>query len=214
MRRYFFYFLTIIFLVFLGINFLIVDYTKEIKDLTEIKKGQVGLVLGASVYGKNLSDIFKDRADAALILYREGKIDKILISGDHGAKNYDEVNAAKEYLLEKNVAEEDLFLDHAGFDTYDSLYRAKEVFGITELTVISQNFHLGRALYIASGLGIKAQGFSADLHQYVDQDKNNLREFFARIKAFFDINFHSLPKFLGPAIEIDGDGRQSWDYKI
>lgn len=209
--KYFLYFLTIGFLIFLGINFSIVDYEKEIKSFTEIEKTQVGLVLGANVSSKNLSDIFKDRADAALTLYNEGKIDKILISGDHGTKEYDEVNAAKEYFLEKNVPAEDLFLDHAGFDTYDSLYRAKEVFGITDLIIISQNFHLGRALYIASSLGMGAQGFSADLHQYVTEDKNNLRESLARVKAFFDVNFHSLPKFLGPAIQIDGDGRQSWD---
>ena len=209
--KYIVYFLTICFLIFLGINILILDYSKNVKDLGEIDNAEVGLVLGASVYGKHLSDIYKDRLDATLILYNNQKIEKILVSGDHGTLNYDEVNTAKEYLLENGALQEDIFLDHAGFDTYDSMYRAKEIFGITDIVIISQNFHLGRALYIASNLDLKAQGFSADLHKYSDEDKNNLRESFARIKAFLDINFNSLPKFLGPEINIYGDGRQSWD---
>ncbi|MDD3032523.1 MAG: ElyC/SanA/YdcF family protein [Candidatus Pacebacteria bacterium] len=209
--KYLIYFVTIFFLIFLGINILILDYSKDIKDLDEISDAEAGLVLGASVYGKHLSDIYKDRLDAVLILYNNQKIEKILASGDHGSLNYDEVNTAKEYLLENGVLEEDIFLDHAGFDTYDSVYRAKEIFGIQKLIIVSQNFHLGRALYIASNLGVEAQGFSADLHKYIDEVKNNFREFFARLKAFFDVNFNSLPKFLGPSININGDGRQSWD---
>ena len=209
--KYIVYFLTIFFLIFLGINILILDFSKDIKDLDEINNTEVGLVLGASVCGNNLSDIYRDRLDAALILYNSGRINKILVSGDHGTLNYDEVNTAKEYLLENGVLEEDIFLDHAGFDTYDSVYRAKEIFGIQKLIIVSQNFHLGRALYIASNLGVEAQGFSADLHKYIDEVKNNFREFFARLKAFFDVNFNSLPKFLGPSININGDGRQSWD---
>jgi len=209
--KYIVYFLTIFFLIFLGINILILDYSKDVKDLGEIDNAEAGLVLGASVYGKHLSDIYRDRLDAALILYNNQKIEKILVSGDHGTLNYDEVNTAKEYLLENGALQEDIFLDHAGFDTYDSVYRAKEIFEITDIVIISQNFHLGRALYIASNLDLKAQGFSADLHKYSDEDKNNLRESFARIKAFLDINFNSLPKFLGSSININGDGRQSWD---
>lgn len=211
MIKYFTYFLTLAFLIFLGINILILDYSKEIYNLTEIQKTEVGLVLGAKVHDKNLSHIFKDRLDAALELYNNQKINKILVSGDHGTKNYDEINAAKEYLLSRGVKGEDVFLDHAGFDTYDSMYRAKEVFGINDVIIISQNFHLARALYIAFNLGISARGFSADLHKYISEEKNNLREFFARAKAFYDVRFNSLPKFLGPKIDIYGDGKQSWD---
>lgn len=211
MIKYITYFLTLFFLIFLGINILMLDYSREIYNLAEIQKTEVGLVLGAKVHGKNLSHIFKDRLDAALELYNNKKINKILVSGDHGTKNYDEVNAAKEYLLSKGVKGEDIFLDHAGFDTYDSIYRAKEVFGINDVIIISQNFHLARALYIAFNLGINAQGFGADLHKYISEERNNLREFFARIKAFYDVRFNSLPKFLGPKIDIYGDGKQSWD---
>ena len=211
MIKYITYSLTLLFLIFLGINILILDHSKEIYNLTEIQKTEVGLVLGAKVHGENLSPIFKDRLDAALELYNNKKINKILVSGDHGTKNYDEVNAAKEYLLSKGVKGDDIFLDHAGFDTYDSIYRAKEVFGINDVIIISQNFHLARALYIAFNLDINAQGFSADLHKYISEERNNLREFFARIKAFYDVRFNSLPKFLGPKIDIYGDGKQSWD---
>ncbi|MGI6340778.1 MAG: SanA/YdcF family protein [Minisyncoccales bacterium] len=211
MIKYITYSLTLLFLIFLGINILILDHSKEIYNLTEIQKTEVGLVLGAKVHGENLSPIFKDRLDAALELYNNKKINKILVSGDHGTKNYDEVNAAKEYLLSKGVKGDDIFLDHAGFDTYDSIYRAKEVFGINDVIIISQNFHLARALYIAFNLGINARGFSADLHKYISEEKNNLREFFARAKAFYDVRFNSLPKFLGPKIDIYGDGKQSWD---
>ncbi len=211
MIKYITYSLTLLFLIFLGINILILDHSKEIYNLTEIQKTEVGLVLGAKVHGENLSPIFKDRLDAALELYNNKKINKILVSGDHGTKNYDEVNAAKKYLLSKGVKGEDIFLDHAGFDTYDSIYRAKEVFGINDVIIISQNFHLARALYIAFNLDINAQGFSADLHKYISEERNNLREFFARIKAFYDVQFNSLPEFLGSKIDIYGDGKQSWD---
>lgn len=211
MNKYIIYFFTLGFLIFLGINLLVLNYSKLIYDVNDIQSAQVGLVLGAKVRGDSLSPIFKDRLDAALELYNDKKINKILVSGDHGTKVYDEVNAAKEYLLSEKVKGEDVFLDHAGFDTYDSIYRAKEVFGVEDLVIISQNFHLARALYIASSLNLGAQGFSADLHIYRDSLRNDIRESFARFKAFYDISIKSLPKFLGPKINIYGDGRQSWD---
>lgn len=205
------YFLILLFLIFYGINMLITDYLKMARNFDEIQNAKAGLVLGAKVNEDFLSHIFKDRLDAAILLYDNGKIEKILVSGDHGTKDYDEVNTAKKYLLSKNIKQEDIFLDHAGFDTYDSLYRAKKIFGITDVIIISQNFHLGRALYIAQNLGLNAQGFSADLHNYGSFIKNNIRESLARAKAFYDVNFNSLPKFLGPKIDINGDARQSWD---
>jgi len=211
MGKYIIYFLSIVFLIFLGINFLILDYSKNIFDLEDLKESQVALVLGAGVRNEYISDIFKDRIDSAIKLYEEGKVKKILISGDHGSKSYDEVNVAKSYLLGKNIKEEDVFLDHAGFDTYDSIYRAKEVFGVTDCIIISQKFHLARALYIAYRLNFNVQGFSADLHNYIGSERNNTREFLARIKAFYNISLESYPKFLGPKINIYGDGRQTWD---
>ncbi|HOI59747.1 MAG TPA: ElyC/SanA/YdcF family protein [Candidatus Pacearchaeota archaeon] len=211
MNKYILYFLTIGLLIFLGINLLVVSYSKLIYNSDDIQNAQVGLVLGAKVRADNLSPIFRDRLDSAFELYKKGKINKILVSGDHGTKTYDEVNVAKEYLLSKKVEETDIFLDHAGFDTYDSLYRAKEVFGLDDLIIISQSFHLKRALYIAYSLDLEAQGFGADLHLYAYSLKNYARESFASLKAFYEVNTKSLPKFLGPKIDIYGDGRQSWD---
>lgn len=211
MNKYIIYFLTLGFLIFLGINLLAINYSKLIYDSDDIQNTQVGLVLGAKVGEDSISPIFKDRLDAGIELYKKGKINKILVSGDHGTKTYDEVNIAKMYLLDREVKEDDIFLDHAGFDTYDSLYRAKEVFNIDDLIIISQSFHLKRALYIATNLGLKAQGFSADLHLYAYSLKNYIRESFASLKAFYEVNTKSLPKFLGPKIDIYGDGRQSWD---
>lgn len=209
--KYLVYFCSIFILFALGINFLIMDYN-DICGLNEIESSQVALVLGARVYSDNrLSPIFKDRLDSGLELYNNKKANKILVSGDHGTKKYDEVNSAKKYLLKNKVKEEDIFLDHAGFDTYDSLIRAKKVFSINEVIIVSQNFHLNRALYIADKSGLKAIGYSADKHIYMNQFKNTSREFLARIKAFLDIQLNSRPKFLGIKIDIYGDGRLSWD---
>ena len=135
------------------------------KDLDQ--QSPVAIVLGALVWPSGtMSDIFKDRVDTALELYKQGKVEKILISGDHGRKNYDEVNSAKDYLLEQGVNSEDIFMDHAGFDTYDSLYRARDVFGVKQAIIITQNFHLPRALYIGQKLGLEVTGLSADKHLY------------------------------------------------
>lgn len=172
----------------------------------------VALVLGAKVYNDGrMSDMFKDRVDTALLLYKARRIKKILISGDHGGKNYDEVSTAKNYLLDNDVLPEDIFLDHAGFDTYDSIYRARDIFQASELLIVTQNFHLPRAIYIAKNLGLDAYGISADLHQYQGIEKSRLREKFACIKAWLEIALKSNPRFLGEEISILGDGRKSWD---
>jgi len=173
---------------------------------------QTALVLGARVWNNgDMSDIFKDRVITAINLYEDDKVEKILVSGDHGQDNYDEVNAAKRYLLEQGVNPEDIFLDHAGFDTYDSLYRAKEIFQVDSLVVVTQDFHLDRALYIADNLNMDAVGVSADRHKYVGENYRNRREKLATIKAYLNVMFKVKPKFLGSAIPITGDSRLSWD---
>lgn len=181
-------------------------------DINSMPSVQAALVLGAKVYQNGtLSGMLEDRAAAAVDLYESGKAEKILVSGDHGGKNYDEVNAVKDYLMERGVSEEDIFLDHAGFDTYDSLYRAKEVFKARSVIAVTQNFHLPRAVYIGNSLGIETYGLSADRHLYANIGYNKLREILSKAKAFLDVNFHSKPKFLGDPILVTGDGRKSWD---
>lgn len=174
---------------------------------------QAALVLGALVWSDGqMSGIFQDRVDTAIDLYHGGKVEKILVSGDHGRKDYDEVNAAKQYLLEHGIPPEDIFLDHAGFDTYDSLYRARDVFEAQSLILVTQKFHLPRALYLAHGLGVPSCGVAADLHAYPGgATKRSLREIPADVKAWLDVTFHAKPTFLGDAIPLSGDGRNTWD---
>lgn len=173
---------------------------------------QAALILGAKVWSNGeMSDIFKDRAITAINLYKEGKVKKILVSGDHGRENYDEVNSAKKYLLENGVKSEDIFLDHAGFDTYDSLYRAKYIFKAESLVVVTQNFHLPRALYISDKLGIDSCGVSADRQKYYGEKAMYRREILAKIKAWSNVVFHSKPKYLGNEIPLSGSGLESWD---
>lgn len=178
----------------------------------ETDNKQTALVLGAKVYSNGqMSSVFQDRVDTVIELYESGRVKKILVSGDHGRENYDEVNSAKNYLLEKGILKEDIFLDHAGFDTFDSIYRAKEIFQVDSLIIVTQNFHLPRALYIAKKLGIDSCGKIADKHIYLKQSYMNRREILAKIKAWLDIIFHSDPKYLGDVIPVTGESIKSWD---
>lgn len=186
------------------------DYISN--ELDEIPETQVALILGSRVYSSGvMSDVLIDRTIKGLELYERGKVSKILVSGDHGRAEYDEVNVVKDYLLENGVSEEDLFLDHAGFDTYDSIYRAKEIFEIESLIIVTQEFHLPRAVYIGNSLGIETYGYIADRQPYIAARWNSLRESLARVKALLNVTFHSEPKYLGEHIPITGDSRLSWD---
>jgi len=182
------------------------------RDVASLPEAQAVMILGASVYRSGqMSDVFRDRATVALAVYNAGKAEKILVSGDHSTGDYDEVNAAKKFLLEKGVPPEDIFVDYAGFDTYDSVYRAKYIFKVKSLIISTQDFHLPRALYLARGLGIEASGISADLRTYSWGMRNFFRENGARVKAFWELATNDKPKFLGDQIPITGDGRNSWD---
>lgn len=173
---------------------------------------ETGIVLGAKVYTDGrLSGVVQDRADTAVNLYQRQKIRKILVSGDHGQKTYDEVNAIKDYLLSQGIPKTDIFLDHAGFDTYDSIYRAKAIFQIHSAVIITQDFHLPRAVFIAQKLGLPAVGVSADIQNYGHMERVLVREKIAVVKAYVDVLVHSQPKFLGEAIPITGESSKSWD---
>lgn len=170
------------------------------------------LVLGAAVYDGNLiSTVFADRLDTAINLYQAGLVRKIIVSGDHGRNGYDEVNAAKNYLLEKKIPAQDIFLDHAGFDTYDSIYRAKQIFKADTFLVVTQDFHLPRALYIAKRLDLDVWGCRADKRFYDNASYMEKREGLAKIKAWLDVNLGAKPRFSGVSFNLDDDGRQTWD---
>jgi SanA protein len=152
--------------------------------------------------------MFADRLETGVELYKLGKVDKLLLSGDHGRKNYDEVNAMLSYCLARGVPDEDVFTDHAGFDTYDTMYRARDVFKVSEALVVTQSFHLPRAVETARALGLQATGVVADIQPYISEWRFALREWPARLNACFQLYVTKPgPRFLGPEIPIDGDGR-------
>jgi SanA protein len=173
---------------------------------------QVVIVLGALVFpGGGVSEMVADRLETAYTLYAAGKAKKILITGDHGTLAYDEVNTMRRYLERKGVPTGDIFMDHAGFDTYNSMYRARDVFQVDAAIIVTQQFHLPRAVYIARKLGLEVQGVAADRHVYRDAKYYELREMAARLKAFGEVVSGKQPVYLGPIIPITGDGRTTHD---
>ncbi len=162
------------------------------------------MVLGASVYKNGTpSPILKERLLQAYELYKEGYAKKIIVSGDHGSDDYDEVNTMKNFLIEKGIKDEDIFMDHAGFDTYDSMYRAKMIFKVNSLIISTQNFHIKRAVYISRKLGTKAYGYPSEDKKQYNMAYLNFRESFAKIKAVLETDIlKRKPKHLGQSIPI------------
>ncbi len=199
--------------LFFGINiFISTNFNTYIyKDIQTIPESYTAIVLGAQVYyNGSLSPMLADRVQTGIDLYKAGKVKKILFSGDHGRESYDEVNAMLKYAQDQEIPEQDIFTDHAGFDTYDSMYRARDVFQVSGAIIITQEFHLDRAIFIARSLGLEANGIIADRQEYVNISYQNFREYFANLKAFFDCYIlHSTPKYLGEKIPITGDGRET-----
>ena len=171
------------------------------------------IVLGCQVKGDgSLSPMLRDRLITAVKLYNEGAAPKLLMSGDHGQKEYNEVGAMKKYATENGVLSADVFMDHAGFSTYETVYRAKEIFKAKKVIIVTQQYHLYRALYIAKRLGLDAYGVSCDLNAYAGQSARDLREIFARDKDFFKCIFKPEPTYLGDPIPISGNGDLTDDY--
>ena len=175
-------------------------------EAAELENTDCVLVLGAGVRDGNPTPMLRDRLITGISLYKSGAAPKIIMSGDHGREDYDEVNVMKSYAVENGVPDGDVFMDHAGFSTYDSVYRAKAVFEADSIIIVTQKYHLYRALYIAERLGVNAVGVSADLDDYSGQLKRDLREIAARDKDFFSCLFKPEPKYLGEKIPVSGDG--------
>lgn len=164
------------------------------------------LVLGAGVRDGRPTDMLRDRLDTAVELYFSGVAKKLLVSGDHGSDDYDEVNVMKDYAVEKGVPSEDIFMDHSGFSTYESIYRADAVFGVESCIIVTQKYHLFRALYAAEQFGMRAVGVSADVREYSEAFYRETRETLARVQDFFECLFKPLPTCLGDPVDIGGDG--------
>jgi SanA protein len=181
-------------------------------EVADVPPAQVAIVPGALVQrnGK-MSNMLADRVEAADRLWKAGKVQKILVSGDHGSWRYDEPDTMRKALVGDGVPPADVFEDHAGFDTWATMVRAKSIFEVSSAIVVTQGFHMPRALFLAEEAGIPATGLVSDLHDYGYQgEKSSLREILSRAKAIADVTLDT-PAMAGPAIPIaTADGRESW----
>lgn len=202
--------IAIILIIVLGINFYVKISTKNQiineNDYTKLSDVDCIIVLGAGIWGDKPSPMLEDRLLEGIKLYNNNISSKIIMSGDHGREEYDEVNIMKNYAIEKGVPSENIFMDHAGFSTYESIYRAKEIFEAKKVIIVTQKYHLYRALYIANQLGIEAYGVGADPRQYVGATYRELREILARDKDFVKCIFKPEPTYLGETIPVSGNG--------
>ena len=203
-------FIIVIILLILGINIFVVFSTKNNIITEESAKDLKGmdciLILGAGVWGDKPSPMLEDRLVQGISLYNNGVAPKIIVSGDHGTEEYDEVNIMKQFAIDKGVPSEDIFMDHAGFSSYDSIYIAKEIFGAKKILIVTQKYHLYRALYIADKLEIEAYGVGSDPRKYSGQALREIREIFARDKDFVKCIFKPESTYLGDTIPVSGNG--------
>lgn len=170
------------------------------------------LILGCGVKEDGTPSLMlRDRLETGIALYEAGASEKLLMSGDHGTKEYDEVNTMKRYAIERGTPSEDIFMDHAGFSTYDSMYRARDIFCAEKIIIVSQKYHLPRALYVAEKLGLEAYGVAALDVNYRGQSYREFREMLARAKDFCTAWLQPNPKFLGEAIPVSGNGDETND---
>lgn len=195
------------FLIFTGCYFIIEFSTANriYREVEDIPHNKVGLVLGTARHqaGGGINPYYQSRIDATIALYKAGKISFVLVSGDNGSVYYNEPNTIKKDLIAAGIPENRIYLDYAGFRTLDSMIRARIVFGLDSVTVISQEFHTERALFIASKKDLYAIGYSARDVEGSRGLKVHLREYFARVKVFLDLIFNTQPRFYGKRIEIE-----------
>ncbi len=182
------------------------------ENIDDVKTGETALILGAAVYADgDLTPVYKSRVDKAIELYNAKKVSKILASGDNSTVEHNEVNPVRDYLLAKGVPDVDIYLDHAGFDTYSTMYRARDIFKVTSVVIVTQSFHMPRAIFIARALGVNAYGLPTDDEKV--KFFNYVREIFANEKALINLILHRQPKYLGEAIPI-GEERVIEEKKV
>lgn len=169
------------------------------------------LVLGCGVWGDTPSHMLEDRLLEGISLCQSGASKKLLMSGDHGRKGYDEVNVMKKFAVDRGISSEDVFMDHAGFSTYESMYRAKEIFKAEKILIVTQDYHLYRAIYDARALGLEAYGVASNPRSYGGQLYRDIREILARNKDFIYSIIKPEPTYLGEAIPVQGNGNLTND---
>ncbi len=208
--------LIVIAILIISITISVVNsYKKYIYNIEDIPSGNDAIiVLGAGVRADGTpSDILADRLETSLKVFEAGLGNTFILSGDHGREEYNEVRAMKEYIMDGNVDEKLIFMDHAGFSTYDTMYRAKEIFKVDKAVIVTNEYHLPRALFIARKLGIEAYGVKSDIREYQLMDSYKKREILAQLKDFFYVTIlKPEPKFLGESIPVNSsDGRVTED---
>ena len=190
-----------------GINAYMISYVNDyILTVDDLKNGSFDciMVLGAGLWDGEPSPMLQERLDFGIVAYETGCSDKLLMSGDHGREEYDEVNKMKDVAIENGVLADNVFMDHAGFSTYESMYRARDIFQVEKMVIVTQKYHLYRAVYNARKLGIDAYGFAADRLEYPIY--NDVREALARTKDFFYCIVQPEPTYLGEEIPISASG--------
>ncbi len=203
-------------LVVFGIDLYVVYSTKSmiVSEYDSLNDVDCILVLGAGVYDGEPSPMLKDRLDTAVMLFNEGVSEKIVMSGDHMNESHDEVNVMKTYAVDEGINSSSIFMYHAGISTYDSIYRVKNIFKAKKVVIVTQEYHLYRALYIAKSLGLESYGFSADTIRYSGQFMRDVREVLARNKDFVKTIFKPESKYLGEVIPVSSDGNITNDKDI
>lgn len=205
-------------MIVLGINAYVKGSTRNQiirnNDYSNLQDIDCIVVLGAGVWGENPSPMLEDRLLEGIKLYENNVAPKIIMTGDHGREEYDEVNVMKKFAMDKGVPSGDIFMDHAGFSTYESLYRAKEIFEADKVVIVTQEYHLYRALHIANELGIEAYGVASDPRQYVGAAYREIREVLARNKDFVQCVFKPEPTYLGEVIPVFGNGNVTNDKEL
>lgn len=197
----------------LGIDF----YVKKSTEKYVLDPANAGtgydciLVLGCGVHGETPSHMLEDRLLQGIELYENGASGKMIMSGDHGREGYDEVNVMKNFAMERGVPSENIFMDHAGFSTYESMYRARDIFKAEKILIVTQDYHLYRAIYDARALGLEAYGVASNPRTYAGQLYRDIREILARNKDFVYGIFKPEPTYLGETIPVWGNGNATND---
>ncbi len=182
------------------------------EDATTLENIDCILVLGCGVREDGTpSHMLEDRLRRGVELYKAGAAPKLIMSGDHGRTDYDEVNTMKQYAIDAGVPSEDIFMDHAGFSTYESMHRAKSIFCAEKILIVTQEYHLHRAIYAARALGLEAYGVACNYRTYSGQLYRDIREILARDKDFFTAIFKPLPTYGGETIPVFGNGNLTND---
>ncbi|MGJ1404643.1 SanA/YdcF family protein [Sphingobacterium siyangense] len=173
-------------------------------ELKDVPRTKVAIIFGAGINGDQPSRYLKDRLDAGISLYKNHKVDKILLSGDNGRDEYDELSVMKLYCQKNGIDTAKIYIDYAGFDSYSTMYRAKYIFNVDTAILVSQKYHLNRCVYLGDKLGIKSFGYSADRGAYPGYKYYAFREKLSVTKAVLDIMRNRKPKYLGKQVDVNG----------